>query len=173
MVIGSFKWILPPNLQFSFGEHAVAALRFWFSISPTFTKLMRPLTRERHNVVSYLDDILIYHSNIGKHITGVRFMLETMRKFGLTKDICSCQRGDVLRVSHKIGTNHARTICHWEIHVYQGIPYQEASEVVIGFAQFLQLFQSQILRFNGMLTDLTSSKTTSNAMRWLPEHTNA
>lgn len=48
------------------------------SMPSTFTKLMRQLTHGRNDVVSYLDDMLIFHSSFDAHITGVRTMLETI-----------------------------------------------------------------------------------------------
>lgn len=66
------------NLQFC---HLTLRLASALSI---FTKLMRKLTSGRKDMVSYLDDILIFHMTIDEHINGVRSLLETILKFGLT-----------------------------------------------------------------------------------------
>lgn len=40
-----------------------------------FTKLMGQLICGRNGVVSYLDDMLIFHANLNEHIDAVRTML--------------------------------------------------------------------------------------------------
>lgn len=45
---------------------------------------MIQLTPGRNDVVSYMDEMLLYHTTIDEQIICIRSMLETIVKFGLT-----------------------------------------------------------------------------------------
>lgn len=67
------------------GNMHLNKLPFCLSGAPnTSTKLMRKLTFGRKNIISYLDDILLFHTNLDKHLTGLKTLLETICRFGLT-----------------------------------------------------------------------------------------
>lgn len=67
--LGNLAWI-----HLSFGLYAALM---------TFTRLMRKLTWGGQDTVSYLDDMLLFHTSLEEHISGVQSMLQTIRKFGL------------------------------------------------------------------------------------------
>lgn len=50
----------------------------------TITKLMKKLAKGMKDIVSYLDDILLYHINLQDHIRGLKSLLERIRQSGVT-----------------------------------------------------------------------------------------
>lgn len=55
------------------------------SRSPSkFTKLIQQFTLGLNDVISYVDDMLVLHSNLSEHLIGVHRLLYRVRHFGLT-----------------------------------------------------------------------------------------
>lgn len=50
----------------------------------TITKLMKTLAKGMKDIMSYLDDILLYHINLEDHIRGLKSLLERIRQSGVT-----------------------------------------------------------------------------------------
>ena len=78
----------------------------------TFNRMMRKLLQGRNDVISYLDDVLIFHDTWTEHIQGIKSILQLLRQNGLTAKPSKCEIGmeKIKFLGHVISKGQVRPV---------------------------------------------------------------
>ncbi|GFO03423.1 Pol polyprotein [Plakobranchus ocellatus] len=124
----------------------------------TFCQLMRLVLADMKNLVCYFDDTLLYTSNWEQHIEGLRCLLSTLRKHGLTVNPGKLMiaKSSIEFLSHVVS---AGTICPLSIKVDKILDLQppvtkKNLRSLLGLITYYRSFLADFASLTKPMTDL-------------------
>lgn len=150
-------------------------LVFGLSGSPiTFTKLIRHLLQGLDDVISYLDDVLVFHQTLSEHLIGVCRLQYSIQPFGLTirpaKTYVATTEVVLLSYAIRQGKIMSEPLLLSKIMSIQVPKTKRQVRSLLGLINFHSLFIPKYTEIVACLTEFTAGPATRTMVEWSPLH---